>query len=96
MEVRAGMRVWVPCEVRPGAFSNERVVQVERSGDTWVGFVPDSVLRERIERGRTAVQALIYEVTEGVVHAFLPGDSVTPGMFIGPIDRVTPIGALEA
>lgn len=90
------MRVWVPCEVKPGVFSNERVATIERNGDAWVGFVPDSVLRERIERGRTAIQALIYEVREGVVHAFLPGDAVTPGIFVGPIERVTPIGSLEA
>ena len=96
MEVRAGMRVWVPCEVKPGVFPNERVVRVERSQGVWTGFVPESVLRERIEHGRTAVQALIYEVREGVVEAFLPGDSVTPGPFIGPIEWVTPVGAVAA
>jgi len=73
------MRVGVPCEVKPGVFPNERVVRVERSQGVGTGFVPESVLRERIEHGRTAVQALIDEVREGVVEAFLPGDSVTPG-----------------
>jgi hypothetical protein len=96
MEVRAGMRVWIPCEVKPGVFSNERVVSVQRSHGVWTGFVPESVLRERIDRGQTAVQALIYEVREGIVEAFLPGDSVTPGTFVGPVEWVTPIGAVAA
>ena len=70
--IRVGMRVWVPCEVKLGAFSDERLVRVEREGGFWLGFVPDAVLREPIPRGHTAVQALIDQVERGRVRASSP------------------------
>jgi hypothetical protein len=91
--IRAGMRVWIPCEVKPGPFSDERLVRVEREGGHWLGFVPDAVLREPIASGRTAVQGLVDEVQRGRVRAFLPGAAVTPGGFVGPAERVVPFAA---
>ena len=94
--IRAGMRVWIPCEVKPGAFSDERLVRVEREGGFWLGFVPDAVLREPIPSGYTAVQALVDQVECSRVRAFLPGAAVTPGGIVGPVERVIPFAASDA
>lgn len=96
MGLTAGRRVCVECEVKPGAFSNERMVRIVGPAGEWLGFVPDVLLRERIERGETAVQGIVDEVSEDQVSLFLPGDSVTGGMFVQESSKVTPFGALQA
>ena len=37
MSLRSGMRIWLPCEVKPGPFSDERMVRVESMG-SWLAF----------------------------------------------------------
>ena len=88
------MRVWIECEVKPGVFSNERAARVPHGVGFWVALVPETSLRERIERGPTAIEALVLEVTNGVVHAALPGDSATPGVWTGSVEQVIPRSAV--
>ncbi|HSK80825.1 MAG TPA: hypothetical protein VLQ45_30515 [Thermoanaerobaculia bacterium] len=48
MTLEAGAQIWVPCEVKPGPFSDERLVRVRDSGREWLGFVQANRLREPI------------------------------------------------
>ncbi len=61
MTPRVGSWVWVPCEVRPGPFRNERMVRVRGAGAEWLGFVSTALLREPIEKGETSVKALVVD-----------------------------------
>ena len=38
-DIKPGMVVWVPCEVRPGPFPNERKVYIKLDNSEWFGFV---------------------------------------------------------
>ncbi|CAG1002571.1 hypothetical protein MYXO_03140 [Myxococcaceae bacterium] len=96
MGLAAGRRVWVECEVKPGPFSNERLVRIVGPSGEWFGFVGEFLLREQIERGSTAVQGIVDEVTNGRVSLFLPGASITGGVFEQDSARVTPFGSLQA
>jgi hypothetical protein len=96
MALTAGRRVWVECEVKPGPFSNERMVRIVGPSGEWFGFVGDFLLREQIERGKTAVQGIVDEVTNGRVSLFLPGASITGGVFEQDASQVMPFGALKA
>ena len=42
MSVAGGAYTWLPCEVKPGPFSDERLVRVASELGDWVGFVPVS------------------------------------------------------
>jgi len=46
MRYRVGQEVWLPCEVRPGPFPNEKRVYVKLGDAEWVGFVNTRALRE--------------------------------------------------
>jgi len=96
MSLVPGRRVWVPCEVKPGPFSNERMVRIIGPAGEWLGFVPDVLLRDCIDRGETAVQGIVDEVSNGTVSLFLPGASVTGGVFQQDAARVTLFGSLQA
>jgi hypothetical protein len=49
-----GRTVRVPCEVKSGPFSNERLVRVQGGEpESWVGFVPIWYLQEPVEQGET-------------------------------------------
>jgi hypothetical protein len=78
MNLKPGMTVWLPCEVKPGPFSNERAVRIESSNDSWIGFVDVRFLREPVSEGMTYVRALIVAVEQDRFHARLPGHSVGP------------------
>ena len=38
MDLYPGARMWLPCEVKPGPFSDERMVLVVADGSEWFGF----------------------------------------------------------
>jgi len=96
MALRPGRRVWVPCEVKRGAFSNERMVRIVGPLGEWLGFVPEVLLEDQIEQGETAVQGIVDAVSEDRVSLFMPGDSVMGGVFVQDLARVRPFGSVEA
>jgi hypothetical protein len=96
MEVRAGTRVWIPCEVKPGPFSNERMVRVVGDSQEYVNFVQVHLLREAIERGTTFVLATIDSIREDECIALLPGENLGSRYFHGRLSQVMPVGAVEA
>ena len=77
MELKPGDYVWVPCEVKPGPFSNERFVRVQSGGEDWVGFVNTMHLKDSsISTGRTEISARVNAVEGGNFTARLPGHAV--------------------
>jgi hypothetical protein len=92
-----GRTVWVPCEVKPGPFSNERLVRVQgREPESWVGFVPIWYLQEPVEQGETKIRAVVVEVElkgDRFV-ARIPGHSVASQLVVEATEKATPIGAL--
>jgi hypothetical protein len=96
MNLSAGMRIWLPCEVKPGPFSDERMVRVESESGSWLGFVPVSFLRDPLQEGATFISAVVVEIRGDCFTARLPGHPVTPGVFSGSVDKATPVRALQA
>lgn len=96
MSLVPGRRVWVLCEVKPGTFSNERMVRIVGPSGTWLGFVPDVLLRDPITHGETAVQGIVDEIFDGTVSLFLPGASIAGGVFHQDASQVTPFGSIQA
>jgi hypothetical protein len=96
MEIRAGMRVWIPCEVKPGPFSNERMVRVTGDGQEWLNFVQVHLLREAIQEGATFVLAMVDSVRDDECVALLPGENLGSRYFHGRLSQVTPVGSVEA
>ncbi len=95
MALKLGMQVWVPCEVKPGPFSNERLVRVCVNGETlWLGFVPAARLKEPILEGPTLLPALVVSVIGDKFTARIPGEALTPSLFEGVVERVQPVGSL--
>lgn len=90
MTFTAGQRVWVECDVKPGPFSNERLVRIVGPKRVWLGFVWDFLLREPIQRGATAVQGIVDEVRNGRVALFLPGAPIADSVLEQDPGRVKP------
>lgn len=76
---KAGDYLWLSCEVKRGQFSNERLVRLQSDFGDWVGWVPQSELRE--EKGNMEVRALVLEVQNDRLMAQLPGDPLGPSVF---------------
>ena len=97
MNYAPGGQVWIPCDVKPGPFSDERMICVSSSRDEWVGFVHVSALREPILEGQTFVRAVILSIgSDGRFNAKIPGEPVTSSLFEGTLSRVKPLAAVQA
>jgi hypothetical protein len=97
MTLSPGLYIWLRCDVKPGPFSNERLVRVKCDKTQWVGFVPISSLRDPIEEGTTQVQALVLEVYKNDgFSARVAGDGVTSNVFQGSTGCAELAGAIEA
>lgn len=97
MNFEPGRQIWIPCAVKPGPFSDERMICVASPRGEWVGFVHVGTLREPILQGETFVRAVIVNMGEGgTFNAKIPGEPVTSSMFEGTLSRVKPFAALQA
>ena len=94
MMLNIGNYIWVPCEVMPGAFSDERMVRVESKIEDWVGFVPTVFLKDPILEGKTSIKALIVEIKDDRFSARLPGESLSNTLFNDLISRLGKIDPL--
>lgn len=94
MGVKVGRVVWIPCEVRPGPFSDERVIRIQSDGGAHVAFVRVDALREPIAEGETAVRAVIVDVSGGTFHARVAGEPVTTSLFGGSLSRGARLAAV--
>lgn len=73
MSLRTGDRVWLPCEVKPGPFSNERLVRVKLPTGEWIGFVDTQALKDEKETGPTHVLAVLTSVEDDRATAAVQG-----------------------
>jgi hypothetical protein len=96
MSYQVGDLVWIPCEVKPGPFSDERIIRINSARGPWVGFVPAHALRESVKEGSTAVRAVIVQENGTHFNARVAGEPVTSSVFEGTLSRVEPIAALQA
>lgn len=77
--MKPGDAIWIPCDVKPGPFSNERMVRVESEAGEWLGFVNIEWLKAPApEEGRSEIKALVVRVTDNDVIARLPGIQAHP------------------
>ena len=81
MELAVGSYVWLPCEVKPGPFANERLVRLRSALSEWLGFVATTSLKEPIEEGRTLVHALVLDLGGNRLTAQVPGAPVGSSIF---------------
>jgi hypothetical protein len=96
MAYDVGQFVWIPCEVKPGPFPDERIARIRSEQGEWVGFVPVHSLRDPVFEGSTFVRAIITRLAGGTFRARISGESVTSSMFEGTLSRVEPIAAVQA
>ena len=96
MTVHPGSRIWIPCEVKPGPFSDERMVRVETPDGPWLGFVELHHLREPLERGNTEILATVTEVQADEFLARFPGHATQTLLFRGEVARAAQVGSLQA
>ena len=90
MAIDTGDEIWISCEVKPGPFSNERMVLIQGIDDPpWFGFVNESMLDDPIREGKTFIRAIIIEITEDWFKAQLPGNSMVGRTFRCPTAGVT-------
>jgi hypothetical protein len=96
MTLRFGSFFWIPCEVRPGPFSDERLARIANAESEWVGYVETSALQSPIAEGRTALKAIILDVTGGLYLAQPVGHGVNASTFLATLEKVTPLGPVAA
>jgi hypothetical protein len=96
MHIAIGAQIWIPCEVKPGPFSNERLVRVVSKAGEWVGFVPVASLRKIVESGRSWASATVLDVDDETVTVQFSGHPITPTVFRSDRVGVEPRVALQA
>jgi hypothetical protein len=96
MAPKVGGVIWIPCEVKPGPFSNERLVRVQSDSGEWLGFVSVGSLQDPLTEGRTFVRGTIAAIQDDRFEVYLAGHAVTSNLFAGSVARVTSLGSIEA
>lgn len=100
MSLSVGQYVWIPCEVKPGPFSDERLVRVnspvvDSAVTVWTGFVPAARLREPIEAGSTGVTAIVVDVSDDRFLAQLVGDAFSNSVIEYYVSQAQPIDSFQ-
>lgn len=96
MGFEAGRIVWIPCEVKPGPFSDERMIRIPSERGEWLAFVHVNELRKPVAEGSTSVRAVILNVEGGRFNARIAGEPVASSFFEGALNRIEPLAALQA
>ena len=94
MKIDAGNVVWIPCEVKPGPFSDERQVKLSSSWGEWLGFVPVSYLQEPVLEGFTKIRVLVIDVQNDRFSARIPGEGVSGSVFGDLISKAQLFGTV--
>ena len=96
MDLSAGASMWLPCEVWPGPFSDERGVLVVGDDGEWGGFVNTRWLKKKIPEGRDEVLAKVVDVDGPIFRARIPGDALQGGLLQGRVESVMPGDPVQA
>lgn len=88
--IKPGQYVWIRCDVKPGPFSDERMIRAKSSSSNaeWIGFSPVSALREPVMTGTTFIKGLILGVRDDRFDARLPGAPLAAALFEDKISAV--------
>ena len=77
MTIKEGSSVWLPCQVKPGPFSNERLALIHiPPNDEWLGFVDVDSLKDNVEEGETYVLARVTAVDDDVITTIVQGHAL--------------------
>ncbi len=90
MAIKEGSGVWLPCQVKRGPFSNERLVRIHLpQNKEWVGFVDVSYLKDRdMEQGETQVLARVTAIGTNVITLIVQGHALDSRYVHIPKDTV--------
>ena len=78
-DIKKGMIVWIPCEVKGGPFPNERRVYVKTDLSEWFGFVNTSELKKKVSAGWDDVRAIVLAHASDHVVVGIRGQSPASG-----------------
>jgi len=93
-QIRKGLVVWIPCEVRSGPFPDERRVYVQTGLSEWFGFVNTSELKSKVEIGKDSVRAVVIATTPDHVVVGIQGQSPASGPIQAKPSLITSYGAV--
>ncbi len=96
MSLIPGARMWLPCEVKPGPFSDERMVLIMADGNEWLGFVNVRWLRNQRTEGNDEVLATVVDVDDPTFRARIPGSALQSRFFQGRVDHAVPGDPVQA
>ncbi len=85
MVLLAGVQVWLPCDVLPGPFADERNVRLLAPEADWVGHVYSEYLRDDVVAGRSALRATVVELGGSRVSVRLPGQTDRDSHLVCPL-----------
>lgn len=88
VELAVGAKMWLPCQVKPGPFSNERMVFVDDDVGQWFGFVDVRWLKSGEDEGSDQVLARIVDVDGTQFKASIPGYAPRRRLFRGRVECV--------
>lgn len=89
-ELKAGDEIAIKCEVKPGPFPGEHLIEVETLDGPVSGFVVDAFLRER--DGQWYVKGTVHEVFADYIKVRISGSFFTTN----GIANITPKLAMAA
>ena len=88
--------MWLPCEVKPGPFADERMVLVIADDSEWFGFVNVRWLKKQGSEKQDEVQARVVDVEGHTFRARIPGNALQSELFQGRVDRAVPNDSVQA
>ena len=95
MPLQVGSEVWIPCEVKPGPFSNERLARIQLPAGPWLGFVDTGALRDPVETGNTYVLARITDIDDTQVTVIVQGHAFDASIVQASRNKVQPVDPLS-
>ena len=81
MIFKKGQKIFLPCEVKPGPFPDERMVRIQIDGEEWYGFVHVSMLTEKIQEGKSMIRVEIIDIKDNHLYLRIPGEPVNQTLF---------------
>ena len=91
MALEVGDKVWIPCEVKSGPFSNERLARIQLSPNPWLGFVDVAALKDPVEVGHTHVLARVTAIQANQVTVIVQGHAFDVGQVQASRAEVQPV-----
>lgn len=95
MAFSIGQYVWVPCEVKPGPFADERMVQCSSPSGQWLGFVSIAGLRNPLAEGRSEVKAVVLDLLDDYLRLQVLGAPVANTVYQDLTSRVSPVDPVQ-